>query len=146
MLETFAPIKLKKVIEKRAAFPAWKLLTNVSRWVLHRERLQNPVRFSYTSMQEGESHSGGPQAGSGNEMRSRYSLEEGGHRGGPSSPMRVRILQPVLHSSQEGWIVGSLLPVLDLYQLKRSVRILKFKLLKQSCMRSGPRTGLSRLI
>ncbi len=36
------------------------------------------------SVQRGISHSGGPRAGSGNGTRSRYSFEEGGHRGGPS--------------------------------------------------------------
>ncbi len=72
-----------------------------------RERLQNPVWFSSASIQRDESHSGGPRAGSGNGMRSRNSLEEGGHRGGPSSRKGVRVLQPVLHSSQEGWRVAS---------------------------------------
>ncbi len=72
-----------------------------------RERLQNPVRFSTASIQLGFSHSGGPRAGSGNGTRSRHSLEEGGHRGGPSLRKGVRVLQPVLHSSKEGWGVAS---------------------------------------
>ncbi len=38
--------------------------------------------------------------------RSRYSLEEGGHRGGPSSWKRVRGLQPVLRGSEEGWRIA----------------------------------------
>ncbi len=109
-----------------------------------RERLQNPVRFSSASMQRGESHSGGPRAGSGYGMRSRYSLEEGGHRGGPSSPKRVWVLQPVLRSSQEGLMVGSMHSILDLRHLNRSVSRLNLKMFKQSCLRSGPRTGLSR--
>ncbi len=58
-------------------------------------------------MQRGESHSGGPRAGSGNGTRSRYSLEGGDHRGGPSSQKRVRVLQLVLYSSLEGWRVAS---------------------------------------
>ncbi len=72
-----------------------------------RERIQNPVRLSSASIQRGESHSGGSRAGSGNGMRSRYSLKEGGHRGGSSSRERVWVLQPVLHSSKEGWRVAS---------------------------------------
>ncbi len=36
-----------------------------------RERLQNPDGFSSASIQRGESHSGGPRAGSGNGTRSR---------------------------------------------------------------------------
>ncbi len=51
---------------------AWKLLLSVSPWVLHTvERLQNPDGFSSASIQWGESHSGGPRAGSGNGTRSR---------------------------------------------------------------------------
>ncbi len=38
----------------------------------------------------------GSRVGSGNGTRSEYSLEEGGHRGGPSSWQRVRFLQPYL--------------------------------------------------
>ncbi len=51
---------------------AWKLLLSVSPWVLHTvERLQNPDGFSSASIQRGESHFGGPRAGSGNGTRSR---------------------------------------------------------------------------
>ncbi len=42
----------------------------------------------------GHSHAGGSRAGSGNGTRSEHSPEEGGHRGGPSSRQRVRVLQP----------------------------------------------------
>ncbi len=48
-----------------------------------RKRVQNPIRISSASIQRGVSHTGGPRAGSGNGTRSRDSLEEGGHRGGP---------------------------------------------------------------
>ncbi len=41
----------------------------------------------------GHSHAGGSRAGSGNGTRSEHSLEEGGHRGGPSSRKRFRVLQ-----------------------------------------------------
>ncbi len=37
------------------------------------------------AFQRGHSHTGGSRIGSGNGTRSEYSLEEGGHRGGPSS-------------------------------------------------------------
>ncbi len=50
---------------------------------------------------------GGPRAGSGNGTGGKHSLKEGGHRGGVSSWKRVRVLQPVLHSSKEGWRVAS---------------------------------------
>ncbi len=72
-----------------------------------RERVQDSVRVAYASIQRGVSHSGGLQAGSGNGTRSSYSLEEGGHRGGPSSRQRVWVLQPILHCSEEGWGVAS---------------------------------------
>ncbi len=63
---------------------AWKLLPNVSRWVLH------TVERGFGSvlrrcLQRGHSHTSGSRAGAGNGTRSECSLEEGGHRGGPSS-------------------------------------------------------------
>ncbi len=42
------------------------------------KRVQDSVRSRPASVQRGISHTGGPRAGSGNEIRSRYSLEEGG--------------------------------------------------------------------
>ncbi len=72
-----------------------------------RKRLPNPVRLSTASFQRGYPHSGGSRAGSGNGTRSKHSLEEGGHRGEPSSRQRVRVLQPVLHRSKDGWRVAS---------------------------------------
>ncbi len=72
-----------------------------------RERVQNSVWVAFASIQRDVSHSGGPRAGSGNGTRSSYSLEEGGHRGGPSSRQRFRGLQPILHRSEEGWGVAS---------------------------------------
>ncbi len=74
-----------------------------------RKRLPNPVkRLSSALFQRGHPHSGGSRAGSGNGTRSmEHSLEEGGHRGGPSSWQRVRVLQPVLHRSKDGWRVAS---------------------------------------
>ncbi len=72
-----------------------------------RKRLQNPVWFSTTLFQRGHCHASGPRAGFGNGTGSRRSLEEGGHRGGPSSRHRVQVLQPLLHRSEEGWVVAS---------------------------------------
>ncbi len=72
-----------------------------------RERVQDSVRITSTSIQRGVSHSGGPRAGSGNGTRCSYSFEEGNHRDGPSSRQRVRVLQPILHRSEEGWGVAS---------------------------------------
>ncbi len=83
-------------------FAAWKLLPNVSQWVLHTVERGYPVRFLSASIQQGELHSGGPRAGSGNGTRSRYSLKEGSHRGGSSSQKGVRV-----HSSKEGWRFAS---------------------------------------
>ncbi len=49
---------------------------------------------SASAFQRGHSHAGESRAGSGNGTRSEHSPEEGGHRGGPSSRQRVRVLQP----------------------------------------------------
>ncbi len=68
-----------------------------------RKRVQDSVRVSSASVQRGISHPVGPRAGSGNGTRSRETLEEGGHRCGPSSRLRARVLQPLLHCSEEGW-------------------------------------------
>ncbi|KAL0153915.1 hypothetical protein M9458_050784 [Cirrhinus mrigala] len=68
-----------------------------------RARLSHLIRRSAAAFQRGLSHSGGPRAGSGNEAGSRHSLKKGGHRGGPSSRQGVRVLQAVLHCSEEGW-------------------------------------------
>ncbi len=63
---------------------AWKLLPNVSRWVMHtveqgyRGALPQPFN-------RGLSHADGSRTGSGNGKISEHSPEEGGHRGGPSS-------------------------------------------------------------
>ncbi len=72
-----------------------------------RKRLQNSVWFSSASFQRDCFHCGGSRAGSGVRTRSKYSFEEGGHQGGPSSRQRIRVLQPVLHYSEEGWGVAS---------------------------------------
>ncbi len=88
---------------------AWKLLPSLSPWVMHTVergyRIQlgsPPPRFNgvYPTLV-------GPEQALVMEQEVEYSLEEGGHQGGPSSRKRVRFLQPVLHSSQEGWRVAS---------------------------------------
>ncbi len=105
---------------------AWKLLPNVSWWVLHcRERLQNPVRFSSTSIQRGGFHSGGPRAGSDIGTRSRYSLKEAIEKVPPHER----------ESGFDSWYLivpkkdGGLRPILDLRQLNHSVSRLKFKMI-----------------
>ncbi|KAL0185521.1 hypothetical protein M9458_017191, partial [Cirrhinus mrigala] len=71
------------------------------------ERLQNLIWFSSASFSRDSFHAGGPRAGSGHGTRSKHSLEEGDHRGGPFSQQRVRVLQLVLHRSEKGWGVVS---------------------------------------
>ncbi len=72
-----------------------------------RKGVSNSVRFSTAALQRRDSHAGGPRAGSGYGTRSENPIKEGGHRGGPSSQEGIRVLQPVFHSSQEGWQVAS---------------------------------------
>ncbi len=68
-----------------------------------RERLSYSVRRSAATFQRVISHMCESRAGSGIRTGGQLSLEEGGHRGGPSSRQRVRVLQPVLRCSKEGW-------------------------------------------
>ncbi len=72
-----------------------------------RKGVSNSVRFSTTALQRRDSHTGGPRAGSGYGTRGESPIKEGGHRGGPSSREGIRVLQPIFHSSQEGWRVAS---------------------------------------
>ncbi len=72
-----------------------------------REKLSYSVWRSASAFQRGFSHVSEPRTGSGIRTRSEHSLEEGGHLGGPSSRQGVRVLQPVLHCSKEGWGVAS---------------------------------------
>ncbi len=82
-----------------------------------RERLSYSVRRSAAAFQRNFSHISESWAGSGIRTRSDHSLEEGGHRGGPSSWQGVWVLQPVLHCSKEGW---GLRPILNLQLLNHS--------------------------
>ncbi len=68
-----------------------------------RERLSYSIRRSAATFQKVVSHEYESRAGSGIRTRGQLSSEEGGHRGGPSSRQRVRVLQPVLRCSKEGW-------------------------------------------
>ncbi len=79
---------------------AWRLLSNVSRWVLH--TVEQAIAALCCHLSSGPSHSGGSRAGSGNGTRSEHSPEEGGHRGGPSSRQRVRVLQPYFFVPRKG--------------------------------------------
>ncbi len=92
-----------------------------------RERLSYSVRRSDATFQRVISHVCESLAGSGIRTGGQLSLEEGGHRGGPSSRQRVRVLQPVLRCSKEGW--EGLRPILDMRLLNHSVRRLKFRML-----------------
>ncbi len=74
---------------------AWKLLPNISRWVL--QIIENGGVF----------HQGGPPAGSGNGTGNKSSVRERGHRICTSLQQGNRVLQPVFHSSKEGWRVAS---------------------------------------
>ncbi len=72
-----------------------------------RERLSYSIRRSAATFQRVVSHEHKSRAGSGIRTRGQLSSEEGGHRGGPSSGQRVRVLQPALRCSKEGWRVTS---------------------------------------
>ncbi len=67
---------------------AWKLLPNISRWVL--QIIENGGVF----------HQGGPPAGSGNGTGNKSSVRERGHRICTSLQQGNRVLQPVFHSSK----------------------------------------------
>ncbi len=54
-----------------------------------RKGVTNSVRFSTTTFQRRDSHTGGPRAGSGYGTRSESPIKEGGHRGGPSSSIEA---------------------------------------------------------
>ncbi len=75
-----------------------------------------------------------------------YSFEEGGLRGGPSSCSRVRVLKPVLHCSEDGWRVASYFRSASFEPLSQEATEVQHAHTNKSCLRSSPRTGLSRLI
>ncbi len=85
---------------------AWKLLPNVSQWVL--QTVEKGYRIQFAFPPPRFSGVTPTLAGSGYGTRGESPIkEEGGHRGGPSSREGIRVLQPVFHSSQEGWQVAS---------------------------------------
>ncbi len=91
---------------------------------------------SAAAFQQGHSHAGGSRAGSGNGTRSEQSPEEGGHRGGPSSRQRVRVLQPYFIVPGKGVV-----SFLDLSKLNRLVIRLKFRSSLQARVSPDPRTS-----
>ncbi len=104
---------------------AWKLLPNISGWVL--QTIEKGHQYSLglaPQVYRGVFHRGGPPAGSGNRTRSESSVRERGHRICSSLKQGNWALQPVFHSSKEGW---GLCPILDLHVLNDSVVQLKFK-------------------
>ncbi len=100
-------ISLKRLIPLVDYLAAWNILPNVSRWDLHTIKEGHHIKFGAppAALQRGHSYSGRPREGSSYGTGSRHFVKEGGHRGGSSS--RVQILQPVLHSSKEGWRAAS---------------------------------------
>ncbi len=124
---------------------AWKLLPSVFRWVLHtvergyRIQLGSPLpRFNGVNPTLV-----GPEQALVMEREVEYSLEEGGHQGGPSSRKRVRVLQPVLHSSQEGWRVASHFRSASVKPLSQQIEVQDAHTQTGKYLRSSPRTGLS---
>ncbi len=117
---------------------AWKLLPNISDWIL--QTIEKGYQYS-----PGVFSPRWSPAGSGNGTRSESSVREGP-------------IEYVPHSNREtglySWYFivpkkdGGLRPILDLRVLNDSVMQLKFKMLtlRKSCHRSDPRIGLSRYI
>ncbi len=73
----------------------------------YRKRVSNTVRVSPSKVHGGVVHRGAPPAASGYGTRSESSFRERGHRICTSLQHGNRVLQPVLHSSKEGWGVVS---------------------------------------
>ncbi len=69
----------------------------------YRKRVSNTVRVSPAQVHGGFVHRGCPPAGSGNGTGNKSSVREMGHRICTSLQQGNRILQPVFHSSKEGW-------------------------------------------
>ncbi|KAL0187634.1 hypothetical protein M9458_014733, partial [Cirrhinus mrigala] len=81
---------------------AWKLLPNVSAWVLRTVEKGYSIQFGAPPPPfDGVFPTVvGPE-------QALVMEQEVGHRGGPSSRQGIRVLQPVLHCSKEGWRVAS---------------------------------------
>ncbi len=101
---------------------AWKLLPNISPW-LYKKGI-NTVWVSPDQVYWGVFHRGGPPAGSGNGTRSESSVRERGHRICTTLQQGNRGLQPVFHSSKEGW---GLRPILDLERLRHAAQMLTLR-------------------
>ncbi len=96
---------------------AWKLLPNISHWVLQTIQKGYQIRVSPAQVHGGIVHRGGPPAGSDNGTGNKNSVRERGHR---ICNSRYFI---VLKKD------GGLRPILDLRVLNESVTQLKFKML-----------------
>ncbi len=73
----------------------------------YKKRVSDTVWVSPAQVHGGFVHRGGPPAGSGNGTRNKSSVRERGHRICTSLQQGNRVLQPVFHSSKEGWRVAS---------------------------------------
>ncbi len=73
----------------------------------YRKRVSNTVWVSPVQVHGGFVHRGGPPAGSGNGTGNKSSVRERGHRICTSLRQGNWVLQPVFHSSKEGWRVAS---------------------------------------
>ncbi len=122
----------------------WKLLPNISHWVLQTidKGYQYIPGLNHPGLW-GCFHRGGPPAGSGYGTRSESSVREGAIEYVPHSNRETGLYSRyfIVSKKNEG-----LRPILDLRVLNDSVMQLKFKMLtlRQSCHRSDPRIGLSR--
>ncbi len=90
---------------------AWKLLPNISHWVL--QIIENGGVF----------HQGGPPASSGNGTGNKSSVRERGHRICTSLQQGNRVLQPVFHSSKEGWRVASHVRALSSERIRHAAQV-----------------------
>lgn len=73
----------------------------------HRKGLQNSFWFSSTQVQWDPTHSGRSRAGSGDGIRGKSSVGEGGYKTCSSSWQKVWVIQPVFYHSKKGWGVVS---------------------------------------
>ncbi len=102
----------------------------------YKKRVSDTVRVSPAQVHGGFVHRGGPPAGSGNGTRNKSSVGERGHRICTSLQQGNRILQPVFHSSKEGWRLASHLRPTSrggkstkiFYSSKSTITLLKFYL------------------
>ncbi len=90
-IHTNPETSLERLVPLVEFLTAWKILANISHWV------------SPAQVHGGFVHRGGPPAGSGNGTGNKSSVRERGQRICTSLQQGNWILQPVFHSSKEGW-------------------------------------------